>query len=199
MRHSAALACGLLVLALAGCRTVPALHPARNWEQVRPDLQALQHFELRGRVAVHAGQEGFNAGLRWVQDGAQAQLALQGPLGVGSVQVNSDGHALEVHTSRGERLDDAAARADLLARLGFEPPLASLRYWLLGVPDPAEPASESLDPGTQRLAHLEQGAWRIDYGEYMQAGGRELPARVTLQCPGVRVRLVVDQWSAAGS
>lgn len=202
MRVSAAIlraALGGVVLALAACRTVPAPHPERAWELVRPDLQSLRHFELRGHVAVRAGQDGFIAGLRWVQDGPQAQLALQGPLGVGSVQVSSDGRALEVRTSHGERLDDAAARADLLARLGFEPPLASLRYWLLGVPDPAVPASEGLDPGTQRLAHLQQGDWQIDYGDYVTAGGHSLPSRVTLQSAGVRVRLVIDQWSGIGS
>ena len=41
---------------LAGCRTLPpAPPPGANWEARRPQLQSLEHFQLRGRVAVAAG------------------------------------------------------------------------------------------------------------------------------------------------
>ena len=55
-------------------------------------------------------------------------------------------------------------------------PLPSLRYWVLGVPDPAGPAQESLDPVQQHLAGLTQDGWRIAYGEYVAAAGETLPA-----------------------
>src|SRR5579863_86143 len=78
----------LLALAtLAGCRTLPPPPPlaaSAPWQERRPQLQALQHFRLKGRVALSAGTNGFNANLRWFQDGPRSQLALEGPLGVGA-------------------------------------------------------------------------------------------------------------------
>jgi outer membrane biogenesis lipoprotein LolB len=66
---------------------------------------------------------------------------------------------------------------------------------VLGVPDPAQPANESLDPAQQRLSALTQGGWRVEYQSYEVAGGGEaLPARMTLQRDTVRVRLLVDDW-----
>src|SRR5207244_3297776 len=89
--------------------------------------------------------QGPRRGRRGAQTGPRSQLTLEGPLGAGAVQVSAADHELEIVTSRGERLDNAAAHAELAARLGFDPPLPSLRYWILGVPDPERPALEELD------------------------------------------------------
>ena len=194
--RSSALPLGAAALAvLAGCRTLPPAPPAgASWEARRPQLQALTHFQLRGRVAVAASGEGFNANLHWIQDGARSEVTLQGPLGVGGVQLTTTGDELTVITSRGERVESAAAHAALAERLGFDPPLASLRYWVLGVPDPAQPATESLDPVQQRLSGLTQSGWHVQYQSYESAGGEALPARLTLERDAVRVRLLVADW-----
>lgn len=184
-----------LLAVLAGCRTLPPAPPAgESWELRRPQLQSLEHFALRGRVAVAAGGEGFNAGLRWTQEGDRSQVTLEGPLGVGGAQLTASGDDLTVITARGERIESEAAHAELAARLGFDPPLSSLRYWVLGVPNPGQPASESLDPAQQRLAALTQAGWHVEYQSYTSANGEALPARMTLQRDAVRVRLLVDDW-----
>ncbi|MDB6043170.1 MAG: outer rane lipoprotein LolB [Gammaproteobacteria bacterium] len=186
------------VAALAGCRTVP-VHPppaTQSWEARRPELQARDRFGLKGRVAVATGKDGFNAGLRWTQEGALSHVALEGPFGAGGVQITAEGPTLSVVTSHGEHLDSDAARAELGSRLGFEPPLSSLRYWILGVPDPAQPAQEAVDQQQQRLQSLQQNGWQIDYSGYMPVGSEWLPARMTLQRAGVRVRVVVDGWNS---
>ena len=183
-----------LVLALAGCQTVPVPSaPSVAWNVRRPALQTLERFGLNGRVAVAVGSQGFNAGLRWAQSGAVTQLALTGPLGAGGVQVTADGGNLSVVSSSGKRLGDTEARSELEDKLGFEPPLTSLRYWVLGVPDPGSSASVQLD-SQQRLSGLTQDGWRIDYSAYMPVGAEWLPRLMTLTRQGVRVRMVVDGW-----
>lgn len=181
---------------VTACQTVPRKPIAlQSWSARRAELQARHRFELTGRVAVAEGNEGFNAHLRWQQRGAHTNLALYGPFGMGGVRVTSDSGRLSVVTADGKHLSDAAARAELAAKLGFEPPLTSLRYWILGVPDPSQPAVPTLD-GQQRLASLEQGGWRIQYSQYMVADGAWLPRRMSLHRGDVRVRLVVDDWTS---
>src|SRR6266852_5839584 len=103
-----------IAIMLASCRTVP-VHETRSpgetqsWEVRRPQLQARDRFELKGRVAVATGSDGFNARLRWTQAGKQTHMSLDGPLGAGGVQVTSDGSAVSIVTSRGDRLDNDAA------------------------------------------------------------------------------------------
>ena len=189
-----------VVVMLASCRTVPVQHEApsasaQSWETRRPQLQARDQFGLKGRVAVATGSDGFNARLRWTQSGKQTHMSLDGPLGAGGVQVTSDGSAVSIVTSRGDRLENDAARAELTNKLGFDPPIDSLRYWVLGVPEPGHPAQETLD-AQQRLATLEQDGWQIQYTDYMSVGGEWLPSKLTLQRQGIRVRLVVDGWNS---
>ncbi len=183
-----------IALALGGCQTVPvAPAPTVAWSVRRPALQNLNRFGLNGRVAVAVGKQGFNAGLRWTQSGAVTRLALTGPLGAGGVEVTADGADLSVVTSNGKRLGNTQARSELQSKLGFEPPLASLRYWVLGVPDPGAPAAVQLDP-QQRLTELTQDGWRVDYGAYVPAGAEWLPRLMTFRRQDVRVRMVVDGW-----
>jgi outer membrane lipoprotein LolB len=198
---------GLLAVALiAGCRTAPVQQaPAASqpWDATRAELQARDHFSLKGRVGVVAGKDGFNASMRWTQVGTRSNVSLEGPLGAGGVQITADGDTLGIVNSHGDHFDADAARAELEARLGFDPPLHSLRYWVLGVPDPATPSKEVVDTQQQRLQSLEQEGWQIDYSGYMpttlsavgSAGGLGLPSKLTVQRPGVRVRLVVDSWN----
>jgi outer membrane lipoprotein LolB len=196
MTRSALFAMLALATVLCGCRTLPhAPAAAQSWEARRSVLQGREHFQIKGRVAVAAGQDGFTAGLRWEQSGAQSQLALDGPLGVGGVRVTTDGTRIDLVNTHGERLESEAARAELNSRLGFDAPLASLRFWILGVPDPSAPAAEVIDV-ERRLTSLQQNDWQIEYADYVVVKGEWLPGRMTLRRADVRVRLIVDHWAS---
>lgn len=186
----------LTLALLSGCRTLPPapLGAAAPWDERRPQLQALNHFDLKGRVALSAGGNGVNANLRWSQQGTRSQLALEGPLGVGGMHITANGDELEIVNAHGDHISSEAAHAELVTRLGFDIPLPSLRYWILGVPDPAQPAQESLDPDQPRLAALTQDGWHVTYPEYTAVRGQPLPARLTLERDTVRVRLLVEDW-----
>ncbi|HXA93225.1 MAG TPA: lipoprotein insertase outer membrane protein LolB [Steroidobacteraceae bacterium] len=182
-------------LVLSACATVaqrPAA-PQESWPERRAQLQALPSFQLKGRVGVATGGEGFNGNLTWQQQGPRSTLVIQGPLGVGAARVVAEGDSLSVTNSRGAVLDSDQAHTELSTKLGFDPPISSLRYWILGVPDPSLPANETLG-AEQRLAKLAQGGWEIQYPDYMAVGGQSLPRRVSLSRNEVRVRLFVDDW-----
>ena len=195
----------LMCALLAGCASlIPAsgspVSPAQSWPERREALQRRADFALRGRVAVAAGDTGFSAALRWAQSGQRADLELDGPLGMGGLRILASGDEFSLTTSQGERLDGAEARAGLEQRLGFALPLESLRYWVLGVPDPAGPAEERIAADESRLDGLEQGGWRIDYPAYATRGTRSesagLPRRVDVSRSDARVRLLIEAWSA---
>ena len=196
MTRAALVALLAIATLMSGCRTLPAPPAApESWEARRAALQGREHFQIKGRVAVASGADGFTASVHWAQNGTQSTLALDGPLGVGGMHVTSDGTTLSLVNARGERLDSEAARTELRTRLGFDAPLASLRYWILGVPDPSSPAVEVVDV-ERRLTSLQQNDWQIDYADYVVVKGEWLPGRMTLHRADVRVRLIVDHWDS---
>lgn len=186
-----------LCVLLVACPSVPRRPeaPALPWPERRAALQALDEFELRGRVAVSTAEEGFNASLRWEQEGEGARLSLDGPFGAGGLEIEARAHSFTLRNSRGETLDGEAARSALERELGFGLPLGSLRYWVLGVPDPALPAEEVLNE-TQQLVRLVQDGWAIDFGRYERVAGLWRPVRLTVRREAARVRLVIDRWAS---
>lgn len=187
-------------LLLAACVSTPSrvINAPPTYEARRPLLQAVARFELEGRLAVAVGQEGVNASLAWQQRAGHSALQLRAPLGFGSAEVTREGDAMHLATSRGDQLDGPLARQELARRLGFSPPLDSLRYWVLGVPDPDLPAVETPGSGPQ-LAALEQDGWRVEYPEYRSFGSGALeavlPRRLTLTRADIRLRLLIERWS----
>ena len=195
------LSCLAAALLLAACRSVPQpVAPTAAPEQVvagwparRAALQTRAQFTAQGRIGVVAGADGFNGHLRWIQDGTRSTVSLDGPLGVAGVRIVDDAGALTVTNPSGEALDSQAAHDALVRRLGFEPPLSSLRYWLQGVPDPATVSTENL--GAQGyLGTLTQSGWTVTFSDYRQTADGALPWKMTVARDAVRVKLVIEAW-----
>jgi outer membrane lipoprotein LolB len=195
--------CLAVALLLAACQSVPKpvapiAAPAEvvaGWPARRALLQSRVQFTTRGRIGVVAGSDGFNGRLRWVQEGARSTVSLDGPLGVGGVRISAEAGALTMTTPSGEALDSQAAHDELVKRMGFEPPLQSLRYWIQGVPDPASPSTETPDAAGY-LGALVQAGWSVTFGAYMQTADGALPQKVTVERGTVRVRLILESWNS---
>jgi outer membrane lipoprotein LolB len=160
------------------------------WESRLPVLQKSGTWSFDGRVAASLGGQGWQAGLTWAQQGNSADLHLSGPLGLGASELRL--------TPEGLSVDGAPPRTDaaqiLQERLGVDLPLASLRYWILGVPDPDAPSTVTRN-AMDRVQQLQQGGWTIDIGRYLPVDGDWLPGQLTVQRDQVRVRIAVDHWN----
>ena len=153
----------------------------------------MDEFEFAGRIGVQAGDEGFNGQLWWRQDGVVFRARISGPLGAGTVFINGDGGEITVTGRDGVVTELHDAEAELRQMYGWTIPVTSLRFWALGIPDPASPAeTEFGDDG--RLAKLHQRNWQVDITQYREGGGQLLPRRLTAVNNDVKVRLVIDNW-----
>ena len=199
MAPRVALLAGVGLLALAGCRTAPVPPPIIGpgadapWAVQRDALARVSRYALAGRVAVAADGQGFSGSLRYQQQEQRADLAMDGPLGMGGVRVNVDGEAVTISNSRGESFDGPAARDELEQKLGFTLPLTQLRWWLLGLPAPGEAALEQ-DPVTGEIRAFQQIGWRVSIDSRAPALGFALPQRLTVTRDGARMKLLIETW-----
>jgi outer membrane lipoprotein LolB len=164
-----------------------------DWETRRAVLSRIDDWQFKGRIGVRAGDEGFNANLRWEQQGDLFHAAVSGPLGIGKVRMEGEGGTVTVTDNDGKvhQLEDADA--ELRELYGWTLPVASLRYWALGLPDPASPAATEFTGG--RLARLEQRDWTVRFSDYEEEAGQLMPRRMTATNHDTRVRLVIDDWT----
>lgn len=182
----------LVAIVLCACAAAPPrAPPKKSWPERMQELQQAQRWDLQGRAAGAVGAQGWQASLEWRQAAQVADVRLAGPFGAGAMGFTLSPQGLEFAaappgiTSPGEYLQQ---------RLGFAPPLEDLRYWLLGVPNPAQ-AFEFKGNDADRAAQLTQDGWTIDYGEYAGVDADVLPKRFTLRRESVRVRIAVDHWN----
>jgi outer membrane lipoprotein LolB len=177
--------CGVLA-ALSGCASIP---PA----QVLPASNAsISAFSLNGRVAVKMDDRGYTASLRWRHSAAGDSLRLLSPIGsvVGEIEADSTGATLTTGDKKVYRSNDAQSLTR--AVLGWDLPLAGLRYWVTGRADPASPVQAQDRDDRERLKSLTQNDWRIAYLEYF--GDSALPARLSLAYDRLNLRLIVEHW-----
>jgi outer membrane lipoprotein LolB len=156
-------------------------------------IVALTSWVAAGRMALAAGADGGSGGFVWQQEGAETRLRLRGPLGAGAMEIASDGERLSVTDAGGKVLGPDAETA-LRARLGADLPLSSLRYWMLGLPDPASEAQVT-ESDTIPLRVIDQHGWTIAYDAFTSADGFSLPTRLTATSGNVRLRLFVSDWT----
>ena len=185
----------LLVATLSGCAapTSALLPDLGGWEQRNDVLAGLDAWEFSGRIAVRTGDDGFNGKLRYLHSGDGFQATLSGPLGAGTVRIEGSGPRVVLTDADGQRVEMLDAELDLRRRYGWTIPVASLRYWALGIPDPSTPADTQLNAGGQ-LASLRQGDWSVAVTRYRDGGGQLMPSRLNAENADTRVRLVIDRW-----
>lgn len=182
----------LAALTLAGC----AVAPRAPESGATPDPGTLRQWTASGRMAIAAGTDGGSGSFTWTQDDAETRLDLRGPLGTGAVRLVVTPGALSLADGAGQTLDAEAARAELRSRLGADLPWDQLRYWMLGLADPAEAAIvQDADSAPWRV--IEQSGWRLAYQSFAAVQGVNVPQRFSAERGSVRVRVIVDTWSAS--
>lgn len=176
---------------LAGCAGVPTTP-----ESVPPPPSGAAPptaWEASGRIGIVAGEQAGSAQLRWRQSGSASLVSLRGPLGVGALEIESDGTALVVTDAGGRRFDAEAAQALLEARLGVTLPIAELRWWMVGLAAPESPAVVE-DAPQSPLRTIEQAGWRVGYDGFVRSAGHALPSHMEAERGPVRLKAVIDRW-----
>ncbi|HEU5338971.1 MAG TPA: lipoprotein insertase outer membrane protein LolB [Sulfuricaulis sp.] len=208
MRPSAGLV--LLVVFIAGCATplppAPVADIDAAWQARQVELRQITAWQVLGRLALRAANQGWHASLRWDRDGEKVRLDFTGPLGRGHLRLVQDSHGAELRDAD-QRVWRAENPETLLYRAtGWALPLNGLNYWVVGLPTPATASTQQLDP-QGRLKRLVQSGWDIQFLEYTRYGEYDLPSKLFItrrNSPSeepaageefLEVRLSIERWT----
>lgn len=187
---------------LTSCASLPERPPVADveaaWSFRQAALTRLQSWDLRGRLAMRTEETGAHASLHWVREQRMHRMNLAGPFGGGRVRVIYNDDSAELRDASGEVYRGASVQEVLARATGWWLPLEGLNYWVLGLPEPGVPAVSELDQWG-RLKTLTQEGWHIDFLEYTQGGGLDLPKRVFIsRKPNgkevLEARIAIEQW-----
>ncbi len=183
----------LLILLLSGCASVPPALPP-DMDAVLPgDRAGITHWQLRGRVSLTRGEQGWHAGLDWQMQDDSYRLQVSGPLGQGAFLLSGNSDAVTLTDSDGNVYAAADAESLLEQATGWQLPVGGLRYWVRGIAAPRGTVEVTRDEqGSVR--QLVQSGWTITYQRYRDVAGSSWPAKIRLEREDLVVKLVIDQW-----
>lgn len=187
----------LFTLILVGCATPPEKLTPSERKQIyynnQEKLQLLGKWQLSGRLAFHYERGGDTLNIDWIQFYDDFGVKLSGPLNVGAAYLIGGDNGVTYKDGKGNEDHAPSAEAILQAYTGYLLPISSLRFWVIGRPDPAMLDDETLSPQGYPI-QMRQGAWTIDYGYFHPVGEFVLPSKLTLHHPDFSVTLSIHQW-----
>ena len=190
----------LLVVALSSCSSLREVSAPvdDSMAQRIAQLSLLDDWSMRGRIAVKQPEGSGQGKILWEQAGETADIGLAGPLGAGAINIHWVPDEL---TMVGADLDvqhrytgGDAAEQFLAEQLGWQFPAASIRYWLLGIPNPGYQFEQEFGEAGELLS-ISQLGWRVQYQRFARVDAHLLPSKLQIQNTEVRLRLIVDSWS----
>lgn len=195
----------LSALLLAACAAKPleplpeglSAQPPVGWDVRQQERAGLQHWELRGKLAVKQESDSGSAVInRWTQQGESYDLALSSAfLGMGRTQLTGTPGFIELTLPDGESYRSGDPQQLIEAATGWRLPIDSLVWWIRGLTAPEGDFRLLFDDNDQ-LAVIEQQGWEIRYDRWQDfiEGYPPLPARITALKDDKRVRVAVTSW-----
>ncbi|HET8899203.1 MAG TPA: lipoprotein insertase outer membrane protein LolB [Rhodanobacteraceae bacterium] len=185
-----------LLTLLAACaptviRSDKALLAAQDAREAR--LAGQDHWQLGGKLGVSDGHDGGSGQLRWSEDGERSQFVLSAPVTGRSFRLQVDASGAQLDGLDQGPLHGPDAESLLRRALGWEVPVAALRYWARGLRAPGEPARIAF--GSDGLpARIEQAGWTVEYRDWYADAKPPLPRKVYAERAPYRVRLSIQRW-----
>lgn len=169
--------CWLLLL-LSACATTSLR------SSVEPARQALQHWQLQGKVAT----QGLGAAvLGWQQSPTKSEIVITAPLGVRAANIKYSSAGLLIE-SDGRQVPTAEVAA-WRRQLGFTAPFMALSAWIQGQPDHKAPY--------QRLSadRFEQYGWVVTVKKWQTVACQRLPSRLQINGPDNVIKFGGLRWT----
>lgn len=188
----------MLTLASIACVHQPGLNPPENLREHQQQVQAIGAWQLNGKLGVRTSGNSGSASLKWVQQTANYQINLSGPLGQKRMVITGQPGKVRLEQT-GEPAQEANTPEALIKQqLGWTLPVTQLAYWVRGVPAPKGRITRLEQNSDGLIAQLQQGDWLVTYNHYSDQVLKDqtlaLPGKITAEYQDVRLILVIRQW-----
>jgi len=175
--------------------TAPPVVENTDWVAHRNQMEALDSWQLQGRVNVRYDNESHTPRIRWMQQSGEYHIRLWGTFNAGNTSIIGR-PGFVVLEQGNQTLRAASAEALILQQLGYELPVSNLNYWIKGLPVPALESTQEFNE-LNLLSTLVQDGWTIYYSDYRQYEQLSLPGEIELLRTenDIRLRFLRLSWA----
>jgi outer membrane lipoprotein LolB len=175
------------VLMLSACTTVP-VEPEVHYSKIaREHLYKLERWSFEGRLALTGKNDSWSASINWGHRTDDEKIKLSGPLGQGATVIQLTGDLVTIDRGDGQAQSSTQPEEFINQQLGMFVPVHSLRYWVVGLPEPTSAFVET-------AAGFMQDGWLIEYKQMQPVDDQSMPRKITVTNEQVKLKLIIDQW-----
>ncbi len=178
----------LVILSLQGCADIPIQSGEPYQLREREPLYQLANWAFEGRLSVSDNKESLSASIEWIHAPHQDEIKLSGPLGQGAVIITLRDKRIVLDRGSDKIESSEDAHLFIEQQLGISIPMDALRYWVLGLPQPAIERQTLFDG-------FEQQKWRVHYLQMQKLAQGWLPRKLHVEHEEIKLKLVIDNWS----
>jgi outer membrane lipoprotein LolB len=150
-------------------------------------LYKLEQWAFEGRLSITAHNDSWTANIDWQHHADKEQIKLSGPLGQGATLIQLSKGIVTIDKGDGKMQTSDQPETFINQQLGMTVPMQSLRYWMIGLP---EPTMEFVETATG----FKQAGWLIEYKQMQAVKTNTLPYKLNVTNEQVKLKLIVDQW-----
>ena len=177
-----------IVLLLSACSTLP-VEPEIHYSKIaREHLYKLERWTFEGRLALTGKNDSWSASINWGHRPDDEKIKLSGPLGQGATVIQLTGDLVTIDRGDDEVQSSTQPEEFINQQLGMFVPVHSLRYWVVGLP---EPTSKFVETATG----FTQSGWLIEYKQMQPVDNQSMPRKITVTNEQVKLKLIIDQWA----
>lgn len=179
-----------LILLLPACSVVPVEPDALSFQYsraARAHLYDLERWSFDGRLALTGQNDSWSANISWEHSPEAEKIKLSGPLGQGTVLISLKGNIVTIDRGGDDVQSSAQPEEFINQQLGMFVPVRSLRYWVVGLPEPSTTYKDT-DNG------FNQSGWLSEYKQMQPVHNGTMPLKMMVMNKQVKLKLIIDHW-----
>jgi outer membrane lipoprotein LolB len=176
-----------LILMVSACSIAPEVPEVHYSKRSREHLYKLESWSFEGRLALTGKNDSWSANVNWGHKPDDEKIKLSGPLGQGTTVIQLTGDWVTIDRGNGQAQTSTKPEQFINQQLGMFVPVHSLRYWVVGLP---EPTSAFVETPTG----FKQAGWLIDYKQMQPVDNQSMPHKITVTNEQIKLKLIIDQW-----
>ncbi len=179
---------GCYFLLLSGCSLFPVEPPAIAYSKTATlPLYQLQQWSFEGRLSITGRTDSWTANTDWQHSVDKERVKLSGPLGQGATVIQLSKGVVTIDRGDGKVQTSDQPEAFINQQLGMFVPIQSLRYWVIGLPEPTQAFTET-------PTGFKQAGWLIEYKQMQAVAKTTMPYKINVSNEQVKLKLIIDQW-----
>jgi outer membrane lipoprotein LolB len=179
---------GCLILLLSACAVAPIESKDHYSRPAMTHLYELENWAFEGRLGITGQKDSWQASISWEHGPDEEKIKLSGPLGQNAVIISLKGNDVTIDRGGGDVQSSTRSDEFINQQLGMFVPVQSLRYWVVGLP---EPSSKYQDTNVG----FNQAGWLNEYLQMQVVNdGTVIPRKMTVMNNKVKLKLFIDHW-----